>query len=284
MKIVITGASGFIGKALVNFLTSQGNVIVQIERKDYSLPLHEFALKIQNSDAIINLTGASISKRWTRKYKYEIYTSRILTTRKIVDAISICKTKPKILINASAIGIYDDFHIHDEQSTHLAFNYLSKIIRDWEHAANRAFEYGTQVFIFRLGIVISKDGGMLKKVLPIFKFGLGGKIGNGKQFFSFIHINDLLNVFKLAINNTLPSGIYNLTSPEILTNLEFTKQFAQILKNPTLFNIPKFILRILYGEGANVLTSGQAAIPAKLLENGYKFKYEKLLDALKKEI
>ncbi len=284
MKIIITGASGFVGSALSNLFLLQQHQIIKINRKDYSLSINDFSSKFENADVVVNLAGATINKRWTRKYKREIYASRILTTRKIIEAISVCKIKPKILINASAIGLYDDIHTHDEQSTHLAYNFLSKVVRDWEHAANRAFEYGTQVYIFRFGIVISKNGGMLKKVLPIFKSGFGGKIGKGNQFFSFIHLSDLLNVFELAIKNFLPVGVYNLTSPEISTNLKFTKQYAQLLNRPHFFKVPKFVLKILYGEGANVLIGGQAAIPSMLLENGYKFKYEKLEDALKCEI
>ena len=284
MKIVITGASGFIGKALVNELTSKEHSIIKINRNDYFFSNEEFALKIENTDAIINLAGASIGKRWTRKYKREIYTSRILTTRKIIDAISICKTKPKILINASAIGIYDDIHFHDEHSKYLSYNYLAKVIRDWEHAANRALEYGTKVYIFRLGIVISKDGGMLKKLLPLFKFGLGGKISDGKQYFSFIHITDLLKIIEQTLNNSLPFGVYNIVAPEVLTNSEFTKQLAQSLHKSAFLKIPKFILHILYGEGARILIGGQAAIPAKLIEKGYKFEYEKLEEVLKYEL
>lgn len=284
MKILITGASGFVGLNLVSYLKDNGCDVNAISRNDLAGSSKDIALKIEGAYAVINLAGATISKRWTRKHKREIYTSRIFTTKKIVEAIGLCKTRPQILINASAIGIYDDIHVHDEQSHHLAFNYLSKVVRDWEHAASNAMDFGTQVFIFRLGIVLGKNGGMLKKLIPLFKMGLGGRIGNGKQYFSFIHIKDILTVIDLALSKKLPSGLYNLTSPEILFNNDFTKQIARIVRRPAFFHIPKFIFNILYGNGASVITGGQAALPANLQEHGYKFYYTKLFDALTEEL
>ncbi len=284
MKIFITGASGFIGTNLGNYLTANGFEIIPISRKDLSGTSLELSLKIDGAFAIINLAGATISKRWTRKYKREIYTSRIFTTKKIVEAIGLCKQRPEILINASAIGIYDDIHIHDEQSKYIAYNYLAKVVRDWEHATNCAMEFGTQVYIFRLGIVLGRNGGILKKMVSLFKLGLGGKIGNGKQYFSFIHIKDILNVFELALMKKLSVGVYNLTSPEILSNKDFTKQIAKILKRSAFFTVPTSLLHILYNEGATVLTGGQAAVPTNLLEQGYKFHFIKLFDALTHEL
>jgi uncharacterized protein (TIGR01777 family) len=284
MKILITGATGFVGTNLVNYLANNNFEVISISRSDLNGTSQELSLKIEGAYAIINLAGATISKRWTRKYKREIYTSRIFTTKKIVEAIGICKQRPKILINASAIGIYDDIHIHDEQSKHIAYNYLAKVVRDWEHVANSAMEFGTQVYVFRLGIVLGRDGGILKKMVSIFKLGLGGKIGNGKQYFSFIHIKDILSVFELALMNKLSVGVYNLTSPEILSNKDLTKQIANILKRPAFLALPTSILHLLYNEGATVLVGGQAAVPANLLEQGYKFHFIKLFDALTHEL
>jgi uncharacterized protein (TIGR01777 family) len=284
MKILITGASGFVGTNLFNYLVKKDFEINVITRKDLQGTSNELSLKIEGTYAIINLAGASVSKRWTRKHKRDIYTSRIFTTKKIVEAIGLCKNPPEILINASAIGIYDDINIHNEQSKHLAYNYLAKVVRDWEHVANNAMKFGTKVYIFRLGIVLGKNGGVLKKLIPLFKLGLGGKIGNGKQFFSFIHIQDILSVFELALMKKISVGLYNLTSPEILLNSDFTKQIAEIIGKPAFFNIPKFIFKILFGEGANVISGGQAAVPENLIEQGYKFHYISLKDALKAEI
>ncbi|MBI5539259.1 MAG: TIGR01777 family protein [Bacteroidia bacterium] len=284
MKIFITGATGFVGSNLVNYLIDNGYDVSSITRKDLLGSAEDIALKIEGAYAVINLAGATINKRWTRKYKREIYTSRIFTTKKIVEAIGLCKTRPLILINASAIGIYDDIHVHDEQSHHLAFNYLSKVVRDWEHVANSAMDFGTQVFILRLGIVLGRNGGMLKKLIPLFKMGLGGKIGNGKQYFSFIHIKDILNVIDFALSKKLPTGVYNLTSPERLTNYDLIKQIARIVRKPAFFHLPKFFFSLLYKEGAIVLTGGQAAIPFNLMEHGYKFQFPVLFDALTEEL
>ncbi len=280
MKIVISGANGFIGSNLVNYLTKYDFQIIEIGRSDIALSPEQFSEKINNAYAVINLSGASISKRWTRKHKREIYTSRINTTRKIVDAIRLCDKRPEILINASAIGIYDNIHSHHEESNFIAYDYLSKVIKDWEHCANVAMEFGVSVSLLRLGIVLGKDGGMLKKILPVFRKGLGGKIGNGKQKFSFIHIDDLTGVVSGILNKSISHGVYNVVAPENTTNREFTIELARALKTSAFFNIPSWFLTLLFGEGAKVLMDGQHVIPAKLIEKGFIFKYPDMKSAL----
>lgn len=273
MKVAITGYNGFIGKKLCNFLTLQQIEILYIERKMLYHSPEYLAKYIEGSDAIINLAGAPINKRWSRKYKIAIYQSRVKTTRNLVQAIYLCKNRPKHLISASAIGIYDDIHKHDEFSAYFSKSYLGKICKDWESAALYAKNFGLNVSILRLGIVLGAEGGMLKKILPLFKWSLGCIIGNGKQSMSFIHIDDLIGIIYNLLVNSLESNIYNATTPYPTSNKEFTKILAKKLKRPQLLYIPKFMLKLIYGEGAEVLTSGQYVIPSILIEKNFKFQY-----------
>lgn len=283
MKVAITGYNGFIGKKLCDLLALHQIEILYIERKWLYQSPEYLAQQIEGTDAIINLAGAPINKRWNRKYKITIYQSRVKTTRNLVQAISFCKVRPKHLISASAIGIYDDIHQHDEHSAYFSASYLGKVCKDWESAALYAQNFGLNVSILRLGIVLGAQGGMLKKVLPLFKFGLGSIIGNGMQNMSFIHIDDLISIIYKLLTNILESSLYNATTPYPTTNKEFTKTLTKKLKRPQILFIPKFILKLIYGEGAQVLTSGQYVLPAALLEKNFKFQYatiDEVLDAI----
>lgn len=281
MKIVISGASGFIGKNLINHLNSLGCQVFILSRLELSHGKDVISGKLNGVDAVINLSGANISKRWTRKYKREIYRSRVHTTRKIVEAISHCEIRPKMLINASAIGIYDTLHEHDEQSKYLAYDYLGKVVRDWEYAAFQALEYGVSVSVLRLGMVLGKNGGIIKKLFPLYRMGIGGLIGNGKQAFCYIHIDDVVNVISKIIDHSLPQGTYNVVSPVKYQYKDFNKEFAKIINVPAVIKVPFWLLKLRFGEGAKVLIEGQVSKPANLLEKGYKFKFQELSEALK---
>lgn len=283
MKVAITGYNGFIGKKLSNFLALHQIEIIHIERKWLYHSPEFLAKQIEGSDTIINLAGAPINKRWNRKYKIAIYQSRVKTTRNLVQAIFLSKNRPKHLISASAIGIYDDIHQNDEHSAYFSTSYLGKVCKDWETASLFALNYGLNVNILRLGIVLGSDGGMLKKILPLFKLCLGSTIGNGKQSMSFIHIDDLISIFYHLITNSIDSTFINATTPYPTTNKKFTKILATKLKRPQILSIPKFMLKLIYGEGAEVLTSGQHVVPSVLLEKNFKFQYstiEEVLEAI----
>lgn len=280
MKVGITGYSGFVGKNLSRYLASQNVELILIQR-DWLYGSPDFLTEqIEGLDAIIHLAGASVNKRWTRKHKMEIYQSRINTTRNLVHAISKCKKRPKKLISASAIGIYDDIHQHNEQSMYLASSFLGKVCRDWEAAALYAQNYGLEVSIVRLGIVLGSSGGMLKKLLPMFKWGLGSSIGNGKQHMSFIHIDDLIAILYSLLSDSIAPSTYNATTPYPTTNKYFTQLLAKRLKRPQILSIPKFVLKLLYGEGAQVLTSGQFVLPVALMEKKFTFQYATIEEAL----
>jgi uncharacterized protein len=280
MKIVISGASGFIGKNLINHLNSLGHHILILSRIELNQGKNVISEKLNGVDAVINLSGATISKRWSRKYKREIYCSRVQTTRKIIEAIGGCEIRPKMLINASAIGIYDTLHENDEHSEYLAYDYLGKVVRDWEYAAFQALEFGVSVSVLRFGLVLGKNGGIIKKLLPVYKMGVGGLIGNGKQAFCYIHIADVVNIIAKIIDQSLPHGTYNVVSPVKYQYKDFNKELAKILHVPSVIKVPFWLLKIRYGEGAKVLTEGQISRPTNLLEKGYEFKFSELSAAL----
>ena len=269
--IAITGSSGFVGTNLKRYFTDLGYEVLPIARGDLSNKqrLQEI---VNQSDIIINLAGANIINRWTEKYKKLLYTSRIDTTKAIVEAINKVENKPSQLISTSAVGIYDNKQTYDENGVHTS-DFLGKLAEDWEEEALKAKSESTKVSIFRFGIVLGKDGGALEKMITPFKLGLGGVIGSGKQAFSFIHIEDLLNAYKFVIENN-HENIFNLTAPTPTTNRGLTLALGKTLKRPTILPLPEFVLNIIFSEGAKVLTDGQSAIPKNLMDLGFEFKYK----------
>lgn len=275
MKIAISGASGFVGQNLIKFFEGFKYEIITINRDDFELSVDEFADKLNGVEVILNLAGSPIIKRWSESYKKIIYSSRIDTTKRIVYVIQNMKIKPKLLISTSAVGIYDNKKIHTEEDFEYANDFLSKVCQDWEAEALIAKDE-LRVAIFRFGIVLGKDGGALSKMLPSFKLGIAGTIGDGSQGFSFIHIRDLERAFKFVMENSELSGVFNLSAPEPTTNRGLTKTLGKALHRPTILPLPSFILHLVYGEGGKVLTDGQQMIPKKLLESGFKFEFKNI--------
>jgi uncharacterized protein (TIGR01777 family) len=280
MIVAISGASGFVGQALSKKIVEKGWTLRIIDRKSLSLQEDEFRQqKIEGADIIVNLAGAAVAKRWTEEWKTIIYESRVNTTKKITRAINSASQKPALLISASAVGIYDDIHTHTETSTFLADSFLAKVCRDWENEALSG-QQTTRVVIFRIGVVLGENGGALKKMHGIFSRGLGGKIGNGKQVISFIHLADLTDAMLFAMEKTDMNGIYNAVSPFPVTNTEFTEILGKVLRQPAFLTVPPFALKLMYGEGARILLEGQRVLPGRLLEAGFIFKYPTLRSAL----
>jgi len=280
MQISISGSTGFIGSAIKRHFIGSGWIINEITRQSLALTGDEFLKKkIEGSDVIINLAGAPIQKRWTAAYKNEILQSRVITTKKIVEAILQSEKKPVVFISASAIGIYDSENNHSEESLFLSGDFLGKVCREWEETAEKA-QNVTRLVILRLGIVLGKDGGMLHKLHPLFSKGLGGKIGNGSQIMSWIHISDLLTAVSFIIENPDITGIVNAVSPGPVSNEHFTEVFGKILIQPAYFRIPVFGLKAVYGEAAQMLATGQTVIPQKLMNNGFEFKFPTIEKAL----
>jgi uncharacterized protein (TIGR01777 family) len=279
-KIVISGATGFVGTHLSDFLSKQGYIVHRLTRIDLSLSDHDLSERLNGVFAVINLNGAPLLHRWTPAYKQELYTSRIRTTQKIANAIRLTAEKPKVFISTSAVGIYKDKSSNTERAAHYDSGYLAKICKDWEASALTNLKI-TRTVIFRLGIVLSSDGGALKTLLPIFKMGLGGPVSHGDQGFPWIHLDDLMQAYLFILENPVTEGVFNLTAPEILTNNQFTKILATVVKRPAIFPVSHFALKMRYGEGAVALLEGAFVEPFRLIESGFKFRYPILQGALK---
>ncbi len=278
MKAAISGASGLIGTRLAEHLSEGGYETIKLSRNDLLLSDQELSDKLIGCRVIINLAGAPIIARHTPTYKIELYNSRINTTKKLVNAIKLMGIPPVQLFSASAMGIYSHDKVHTENSTDFANDFLGKLCQDWENEALKAQQI-CRVVITRFGIVLDAEKGALPTMLLPFKIGVGGKIGSGKQMFSWIHIMDLVKVFSHLILNQ-KEGIYNVASPGYLRNSQLTKAIASILKKPSFMTVPEFALRIIYGDGAKSLTSGQAAYPERLLNEGFEFRYRTIEEAL----
>ncbi len=272
--IAITGSSGFVGQNLKKFFEDKKCEVISIKR-EYLKDDNKLLDIVSKSDVIINLAGANIINRWTESYKELLYSSRIETTKAIVKAINSSEKKPDILISTSAIGVYDNKSTYDE-SANLNNDFLANLGKDWEEEAKKA---QIPVAIFRFGIVLGKNGGALDKMLLPFKLGVGGVIGSGNQAFSFIHIEDLLNAYEHVIENKL-EGTFNLVSPTPTTNKGLTKALGKYLHRPTIFPVPEFMLKLIFSEGAKILTDGQSVVPQKLLDNGFNFKYKNIEQAI----
>lgn len=280
MKIAMSGASGFVGSYLKEFFAQRGWTVAPLGRDVFrSQELLPETLK--GADVVINLAGAPIAVRWTEAYKKEIYSSRVDTTRSLVTAITGLEAKPRLFISTSAIGIYLPDVPCDEGAEMLADDFLGRLAQDWEREALQAKESGIRTVIFRFGIVLGNGGGALQKMLIPFKLGLGGVIGDGTQSFSWVHIQDLAEAFLFVMGQERCNGIYNLTSPNPVTNAAFTKALAGALHRPAVIPVPTFILQLQLGEGASVLIKGQHVLPRRLLENGFKFRFPHIEDALK---
>ncbi len=276
--IAITGASGFVGTNLSKYFSQLDYHILSISRED--LQKRENLQDIINaSDIVINLAGANILKRWSKEYKKMLYSSRIETTKNIVQAIQSSNTPPELFISTSAIGIYDNKNTYDENGE-FANDFLSKLCQDWEKEALKARSVKTKVAIFRFSVVLGRDGGAFKQMITPFKLGLGGIIADGKQAFSFIHVKDLLDAYRFVIENKC-DGVFNLSSPNPCTNEELTKTLGKVLHRPTFLPLPEFVLRLIFGEGAKILSDGQKVLPKHLEKLGFNFKYKTIEECVK---
>lgn len=279
MKVVISGATGFVGSALKKSLSDCE--IVSLGSKDFNKTDLEFTSLLEGSDIIVNLAGAPIVARWSQEYKKVLYSSRIDTTRKIVTAMERLLHKPKLFISTSAVGVYSGKKVQKESDCEFANDFLGMLCQDWETEAMRAQDLGIRSVVFRFGIVLGKNGGALQKMLLPFKLGIGGVIGSGEQSFSWVHLEDLVNAYRFAINNNNISGVYNLTAPEPVTNRKLTNVLASVIGMPAFLPVPEFVLKLIYSEGATVLIDGQNVIPERLISSGFNFKFSNIEEAIK---
>ncbi len=279
MNISVGGSGGFIGKAVVQALVEKGHTVNFMPREVFQLSPEEFlARKIEGVDAVFNFAGATVVKRWTPDWKEEIRASRILTTRKIADAIRNATVKPGLFICQSAVGIYDESHRHTEESIDFANDFLAQVCKDWEAEALAVRDL-TRVAVLRCGVVIG-HGGMLSRVQTAFRYGAGGKIGSGDQYISFIHIDDLARIVLMILEKPDMSGIYNATAPWPTTNYHFTETLGKVMNQPTFLTVPGFLLKWIYGEAAETLIHGQRVLPERLEKAGFVFDYPTIEKAL----
>lgn len=274
MNVLISGATGLVGSNLQKMFTARGDKVVALRREDFSGSLKAMAEMVSESDIIIHLAGAPIVARWTASHKKDIMDSRVNTTHMLVQAIESAEKKPELFISTSAVGIYADGAVNTEKDAHLADGFLSEVCQRWEAEALFAQPF-TKVAIFRFGVILDKNGGALKQMLLPFKLGLGGPIAGGKQGFSWIHLKDLLQAYSFVIEHKL-DGTFNLTAPQITDNDLYTKELGAALHRPAFMPIPAFGLRLVFGEGAASLTTGQKVLPERLLSEGFEFQYPNL--------
>jgi uncharacterized protein (TIGR01777 family) len=276
-KIVIAGAGGLIGKLLTEKLRKDYDV-VRLERDARD----RWVSEVDGAWAVINLAGEPIAgKRWTSSQKKELIQSRLLTTKLLVDAMAAASKKPEVFLNASAIGYYGarDVTALDEASAP-GTGFLPDLCREWERQAQKALGYGIRTVLLRTGIVLSVKGGALAKMLPPFRLGLGGPLGHGRQFMSWIHIEDEVDAIVYAMETPQVVGPVNLTAPEAVAMKGFASTLGKVLKRPAIFPVPAAVLKIALGEMSELLLEGQNVRPAKLEAAGYRFRHPRLEEAL----
>lgn len=279
-KIAITGSSGFIGTATAKWLSSQGYEIVAVKREHLNEGPQKVAELIDGVDAVVNLAGAPILKKWTEAYKQEIYYSRVLNTRILAEAFHLSTNKPSLLISTSAVGIYNTTDIHDEYSEKLDDGFLASVCIDWEKEVYELMGLEqVRLAIFRLGVVLGVSGGALPLLKLQFNLWGGGKIGNGQQWFPFVHIDDFIGAVEFVLNTPTAKGVYNIVAPETVNYQRFAKALGKALHKPCWLTTPKWALRLAYGEAASTLTEGQYVQPHRLTAEGFKFRYPTIEEA-----
>lgn len=291
MNILITGGTGFIGTPLSRELGKSGHTVIVTTRQPsdskekltWNPPELIPPAVLSQVDAVINLAGEPIAPgRWTKERKERILSSRINTTRALVESIKNARERPNILVSASAIGYYgahgDEYVTEDTQP---ASDFLAGVCRQWESEALRAKDLDIRVVLVRIGGVLEFDGGALPQMIIPFKFFLGGPIGSGRQWFSWIHRDDVVGIIKYSLENESIAGPVNLTAPIPVTNKEFSDALGRALGKPSWLSVPGFIVKLTLGELGGVLLTGQRVSPEKVLKAGYQFKYTEVNEALR---
>lgn len=292
MDVVVSGATGLVGSALSKELEDKGHKVIVLSR---SKPSSDDTIRwdpsrgqidasrLEGIDAVVHLAGENIVGRWTPEKKRRIRDSRVQGTRLLAETVAGLSEKPRAMVCASAIGYYGDRGnelLREESEPGGAF--LSEVVKEWEAAAAPAREAGVRVANLRFGVVLSAEGGALGTTLPIFKLGLGGKVGSGRQWWSWVALDDVAGAIIHALENESVEGPVNVVAPNPMTNAEYTKVLGDVLNRPTLFPLPAPAARAMLGEVADELLLASARVePAKLKETGYEFRYPELEDALR---
>ena len=295
MRVLIAGASGLVGSALIPALEAEGAEVTRLVRRSAGAGEIEWhpnsdqidATQLEGFDAVINLAGENIAAgRWTDELKRKIHDSRVNGTHLLSEAIARLKQRPAVFLCASATGIYGDRgdETLDEQSES-GSGFLAGVCGEWEQATGPAVQAGVRTVTLRFGPILAREGGMLAKLLTPFKMGMGGKVGSGKQYISWVAIDDVVSAIKLALNDASLRGPLNIVSPNPVTNEVFTKTLGHVLSRPTALAMPAFAVRLAFGEMADeMLLTSQRVIPKKLNDAGYAFQQPELEGALRKHL
>lgn len=294
MRILITGGTGLIGRQLCRVLLTEGCELTVLSRRPETVAakcgagVHFMSSLAEWTpdlffDAVINLAGEPIADQaWTAKRKKALRDSRVALTDELVERIAASRCKPAVLLSASAIGFYADRgDIAQDESAPSGDNFPAKLCVDWEAAALAAEKLGVRVCLLRSGLVLSRDGGLLERMVPPFRLGVGARIGDGRQWMSWVHIDDHVAMLSKLLKDESASGPYNLTAPCPVTNADFTAALAEALHRSARFAAPASLIRLAMGERACLLLEGQRVLPRRMEESRYRFAFEKLPDALR---
>jgi len=275
MRILLVGGTGFIGRHLHGALLARGDEVVLASMREPAAAAERAA----GCEVVVNLAGEPIAQRWNTAVKARLVSSRVAATTAFLAALRNVKPRPRAFIAASAVGYYGTSESATfEEGSPPGSDFLGHLCADWERSSLEAQSLGMRVALIRTGLVLGLDGGALAKLLPIFKLGLGGRIGSGRQWLSWIHIEDQIAIYIAAIDGA--EGPINATAPEPVTNATFTSTLAAALHRPALFPVPAFALKAILGEGASILLEGQRVLPSRTTALGYRFRFPILADAL----
>jgi uncharacterized protein (TIGR01777 family) len=294
MNVLITGGSGFVGVYLSKYFIGKGDGVVAIgtstghplagkDNFEYistdTTKEGKWQNRVKHVDAVINLTGRNIFKYWTKAYKDQIYESRILTTRRLVEALD--ENRSMVFFNTSAIGYYGDRgDVLLKEDTSAGNDFLASVCVDWENEALKAEEKGARVVIMRFGVILGKGGGALAKMIPAYRYFAGGPMASGAQWFPWLHIEDLMAAIGFIYENKTLEGPFNFCSPHVVRNKEFAKTLGRVLKRPSFMKAPALAIKLIMGEMGGALLSSQRGVPDRLEKAGFQFQYPDLERAL----
>jgi uncharacterized protein len=300
MRVVITGATGLIGRSLIDVLLDRGDEVVALSRDERraresigtGAEVHAWAkpteepppeAALAGADAVVHLLGEPVAQQWTAESKEAIRNSRVASTRNLVDGLLAMapEQRPATLVSQSATGYYgprDDAPLTEDAAA--GHDFLAGVVTAWEREALRAATE-LRVVVTRTGVVLSPEGGALAKMLPFFRLGIGGPVAGGRQYVPWIHLDDVVGAMRFSLEQPQASGPANLTAPNPVTNTELSRTLGRVLKRPAILPVPAFAIRLLYGDMAEIVTTGQRVLPAKLEQLGYPFRYSELEPALR---
>jgi uncharacterized protein len=289
MRVIVTGGSGLIGRGLVASLAQDGHEVIVLSRNPDAVknlpkgaraekwdgkPAQGWGKFVNGADAIVNLAGATISERWSDARKQEIRESRVNAGKAIVEAVTAAEQKPRVVIQSSAVGYYGPRGTEEiTEDSSAGKDFLASVCRDWEASTAELDNMGIRRPIIRTGVVLDKNGGALPKMVMPIKMFVGGPIGSGKQYLPWIHLQDEVAAIRWLIDNPKARGVYNLSAPKPLTNREFTQAIGRVLGRPTFMPVPVFAMQTMFGEMSTLLLDGQREMPARLVKDGFRFKF-----------